>query len=74
MKRCVFSLEENTGAEDKFWASGGSEFQSHGTMTEEALLPSDNRTYGMEKTSESEDLVETESDKYGRLLQRYVGC
>ena len=28
-------------------------------MTEKALLPSDDRTYGMERTSESEDRVET---------------
>ena len=31
-------------------------------MTEMALLPSDDRTYGMERTSESEELVETECD------------
>ena len=45
--------------EDEFWVSGGSEFQSRGPMTEKALLPSDDRTYGMERTSESEDRVET---------------
>ena len=38
------------------------EFQSRGPMTENALLPSDDLTYGMERTSESEDLVETECD------------
>jgi len=32
---------------------------SRGLMTEKALLPSDDRTYGMERTSESEDLVKT---------------
>ena len=31
-------------------------------MTEKALLPCDDRTYGMERTSESEDRVETECD------------
>ena len=31
-------------------------------MTEKAIFPSDDRTYGMERTSESEDLVETECD------------
>ena len=29
-------------------------------MTEKAILPSDDRTYGMERTSESEDRVKTE--------------
>ena len=48
--------------------SGGSEFQSRGPMTEKALLPSDDRTYGMERTSESEDLVETVCDGNERLL------
>ena len=56
------------GKEDKFRVSGGSEFQSRGPMTEKALLPSDDRTYGMERTSESEDLVETECDGNERLL------
>ena len=45
----------------------GSEFQSRGPMTEKALLPSDDRTYGMERTSESEDRVETECDVNERL-------
>ena len=37
-------------------------------MTEKALLPSDDRTYGMERTSESEDRVGTECDGNERLL------
>ena len=53
MKRCVLSLERNIGKEDEFRVSGGSEFQSRGPMTEKALLPSDDPTYGMERTSES---------------------
>ena len=36
-------------------------------MTENAILPSDVRTYGMEKTSESEDRVESECDGHERL-------
>ena len=68
MKRCVLSLERNIGREDEFRVSGGSEFQSRGPMTEKALLPSDDRTYGIERTSESEDLVETECDGNERLL------
>ena len=55
MKRCVLSLERNIGREDEFRVSGGSEFQSRGPMTEKALLPSDDLTYGMERTSESEE-------------------
>ena len=62
------SLERNIGREDEFRVSGGSEFQSRGPMTEKALLPSDDLTYGMERTSESEDRVETECDGNERLL------
>ena len=68
LKKCVLSLERNIGREDEFRVSGGSEFQRRGPMTEKALLPSDDRTYGMERTSESEDRVETECDGNERLL------
>ena len=68
LKRCVLSLERNIRREDEFRVSGGSEFQSRGPMTEKALLPSDDLTYGMERTSESEDRVETECDGNERLL------
>ena len=68
LKRCVLSLERNIGREDEFQVSGGSEFQSRGPMTEKANLPSDDLTYGMERTSESEDRVETECDGNERLL------
>ena len=37
-------------------------------ITEKALLPSDDLTYGMERTSESEDRVKTECDGNERLL------
>ena len=67
MKRCVLSLERNIGREDEFRVSGGSEFQSRGPMTEKAHLPSDDLTYGMERTSELEDRVETECDGNLRL-------
>ena len=43
------SLERNIDEEDEFRVSGGSEFQIRGPMTEKALLPSDDRTYGMER-------------------------
>ena len=62
------SLERNIGKEDEFRVSGGSKFQSRGPMTETALLPSDDRTNRMERTSESEDLVETEFVGNERLL------
>ena len=68
MKRCVLSLERNIGREDEFRVSGGSEFQRRRPMTEKALLPSDDRTYVMERTSESEDRVETECEGKERLL------
>ena len=68
MKRCVLSLERNISREGEFRVSGGSEFQSRGPMTQKALLLSDDRTYGMERKSESEDRVETECDGNERLL------
>ena len=66
--RCVLSLERKTSKEFDFQVSGGREFQSQRPRTENALLPSDDLTYGMERTSESEDLVETECDGNERLL------
>ena len=68
MKRCVLSLEQKTGRKFEFRVSGGSEFQSRGPMTENALLPSDDLTHGTERTSESENLVETECVGNERLL------
>ena len=68
LKRCVLSLERNISRKDEFRVSGGSEFQSRGPMTEIVLLPSDDMTYGMERTSESENRVETECDGIERLL------
>ena len=62
MKRCVLSLEQNSGREDEFRVSGGIDDR------EKALLPSDDLTYGMDRTSESEDRVETECDGNERLL------
>ena len=41
---------------------------TNGSKTEKALLPSDDRTYGIERISESEDRVETECDGNERLL------
>ena len=68
MTRCVLSLERNINREDEFRVSGVSEFQSLRPMTEKAFLPSDDLTYGMERTSESEDRLETECDGNERLL------
>ena len=68
LKRSVLSLEQNIGEEDEFRVSGESEFQSRRPRTEKDLLPSDVRTYRIEKTSESEDLGETECDGNQRLL------
>ena len=67
LKRYVLSLERNIGKENELLVSGGSKFQNHGLITEKALLPSEDLTYGMER-SESEDFVETECDGNERLL------
>ena len=40
--------------------SGGRKFQCLGAMTEKALLPRDVRTYVMDRTDESDDLVDRE--------------
>ena len=45
---------------------GGREFQSLGAMTERDHLPRDVRTYGMNRTDESDDLIERESEKEKR--------
>ena len=63
VKRSVFKvcieLGTELGEESEFplGLSGGSEFQSRRPTKEKALLPSNDRTY-IERTSESEDLVE----------------
>ena len=62
------NLEWNIGKKNEFRISEGSEFQSRGPMTEKAVLSSDDWKYGMERTSESEDLVETECGENERLL------
>ena len=48
--------------------SGEREFQSLGAMTEKTLLPRDVRTYGMDRTDESDDLVDRECEGKERLL------
>ena len=62
------SFERNVKRDNKLRVSGGREFQSLGAMTENALLPRDVRTYGMERTDESDDLVDWELDGKERLL------
>ena len=74
------SLESECNFEEVFWAWNGilvkkTSFgyqeginSSRVPMTEKALLPSNDQTYGMELTSESEDFVETECDRNERLL------
>ena len=62
LKRWVLSFERNveTVTGNELRVSGGREFQSLGAMTEKALLPRDVRTYGMDRTDESDDLVDRE--------------
>ena len=59
-KRWVLSFERNIETDNELRVSGGREFQSIGAMTEKALLPRDVRTYGMDRTDESDDLVDRE--------------
>ena len=61
LKRCVLSFERmNVGRDNEIRVSGGREFQSLGAMTEKTILPRDVRTYGMDRTDESDDLVDRE--------------
>ena len=60
LKRWVLSFERNVETDNELRVSGGREFQSLGAMTEKALLPRDVRTYGMNRTGESDDLVDRE--------------
>ena len=59
------SLEGDIG-EEEFWISGGSEFQDQ--RQKNPVLPREDRTYGTERTSESEDHVKTEYDGNERRL------
>ena len=60
LKRWVLSFERNVETDNELRVSGGREFQSLGAMTEKALLPRDVRTFGMDRTDESDDLVDRE--------------
>ena len=60
LKRWVLSFERNVETDNELRVSGGWEFQSLGAMTEKALLPRDVRTYGMDRTDKSDDLVDRE--------------
>ena len=53
-------FERNVETDNELRVSGGREFQSLGAMTEKALLPRDVRTYRMDRTDESDDLVDRE--------------
>ena len=55
-------FEWNVDRDNELQVSGGREFQSHKAMTEKALLPRDAQTYGMDRTDESNDLVDREWD------------
>ena len=58
LKRCVLSFERNVERDNELRVSGGRE--SLGAMTEKVLLPRDVRTYEMDRTDESDDLVDRE--------------
>ena len=57
LKRWVLTFEWNVETDNELRVSGGREFQSLGAMTENAFLTRDVRTYGMDRTDESDDLV-----------------
>ena len=60
LKRWVLSFERNVETYNECLV-GGIEFQSLGAMTEKALiLPRGVRAYGMDRTDESDDLVDRE--------------
>ena len=54
------SFERNVETDNELRVSGGREFQSLGAMTEKAFIPRDVRTYGIDRTNESDDLVDKE--------------
>ena len=68
LKRCVLSFERNVERDNELRVSRGRKFQSLGAMTEKALLPRDVQTYGMDRTDESDNLVDKEREGKERLL------
>ena len=62
LNRFVLSFERNVERDNELQVSGGKEFQSRGAMTK----PRDVRTHGVERTDESDDLVDREWDGKGR--------
>ena len=54
------SFERNVERDKELRVSGGREFPSPGAMTEKALLLRDVQTHGMDRTDESDDLVDNE--------------
>ena len=50
----------NVETDNELLVSGGREFQSLGALTRNVLLPRDVRTYGMDRTDESDSLVDRE--------------
>ena len=60
LKKWVLSFERNVERDNELRVSGEREFQSLGAMTEKALFPRDVWTYGMDRTDESDNLVDRE--------------
>ena len=60
LKRWVLSFERNVETDNELRVSGGREFQSPWSNDRKGLLPRDVRTYGMDRTDESDDLVDRE--------------
>ena len=53
-------FKRNVERDNELRMSGWREVQSLGAMTEKAFLPRAVRTYGMDRTDESDDLVDGE--------------
>ena len=60
LKRWVLSFERNVETDNELRVSGGREFQSLGAMTEKALLTQRCSDIWMDRTDESDDLVDRE--------------
>ena len=55
-------FERNVERDNELRVAGGREFQSLGAMTGKAFLTRDVRTYGMDRTNESDNLVDIKID------------
>ena len=60
LKRWVLSFERNVETDNELRVSGGEGVPESWSNDRKALLPRDVRTYGTDRTDESDDLVDRE--------------